>query len=113
MKPKVFVISICAALLCSSCAQNQTVSTAAGLPACVAAVTRDSNGNITDVVPGPNCVRSDVPRRNPEFVIGHGNAREPLKEVGSYITFGGGTTTCYGPPIPSPAMCVCTSPPCP
>jgi len=31
----------------------------------------------------------------------------------SGITFGDGTTTCYGPPVPSPARCVCTKKPCP
>ena len=31
----------------------------------------------------------------------------------SGITFGNGTTTCYGPPVPSKPWCVCTKAPCP
>jgi hypothetical protein len=31
----------------------------------------------------------------------------------SGITFGNGTTTCYGPPVPSTPWCVCTKAPCP
>ena len=31
----------------------------------------------------------------------------------SGITFGNGTTTCYGPPVPSKPWCVCTQAPCP
>lgn len=37
---------------------------------------------------------------------------KPILYVDS-ITFGSGTTTCYGPPNPSPAMCICTAQPCP
>jgi len=37
---------------------------------------------------------------------------KPVLYVDS-VTFGSGTTTCYGPPNPSPAMCICTEQPCP
>lgn len=36
-----------------------------------------------------------------------------LKNNENSVTFGDGTTTCYGPPIPNPPMCVCTRTPCP
>jgi hypothetical protein len=39
--------------------------------------------------------------------------KEPLLHNSDSITFGKGTTTCYGPPFPDPAMCVCTEEPCP
>ncbi len=38
---------------------------------------------------------------------------KPLTYNSGSITFGDGTTTCYGPPIPSPPRCVCTAKPCP
>jgi hypothetical protein len=38
---------------------------------------------------------------------------QPLQNNAESITFGTGTTTCYGPPIPSPPRCVCTALPCP
>jgi hypothetical protein len=37
---------------------------------------------------------------------------KPVLYVDS-VTFGSGTTTCYGPPNPAPAMCICTAQPCP
>jgi hypothetical protein len=45
-------------------------------------------------------------------IIVNGN---PLKNnTGPHgITFGNGTSTCYGPSIPSPAKCICTKSPCP
>lgn len=116
MKLKLILLAVFAAILCNSCGvTSPTERAGAGLLArpCVASVVHDGTGNVTDVVPAAGCVRSDEPRRNPSFVIGHGNVREPIKEVGSYIVFGDGTTTCYGPPIPSPARCVCTATPCP
>jgi hypothetical protein len=38
---------------------------------------------------------------------------QPLQDNPSSITFGTGTTTCYGPPNPNPPRCVCTRQPCP
>jgi hypothetical protein len=38
---------------------------------------------------------------------------QPVQYLEGSITFGTGTTTCYGPPIPTPAYCVCTEQPCP
>jgi len=114
MKAKELFLSICATILCCSCAapaaKNEPQMTAAGLPACVAAVVRDSNGKVTDVVPAAGC---HTGLGQGLFVVGPQNRREPIREVNEYITFGSGTTTCYGPPIPSPPRCVCTALPCP
>jgi hypothetical protein len=52
-----------------------------------------------------NCLVEDA--KDKLFVNG-----QPLQHAES-ITFGTGTTTCYGPPIPSPPRCVCTRRPCP
>jgi hypothetical protein len=113
MKPKVFLLTICATILCCSCAipeaKNEPQITAAGLPRCVANVIRDSSGKVTDVVPASGCHSGN----GPLFVVGPSNRREPLRVNSEYITFGDGTTTCYGPPIPNPPRCVCTAQPCP
>jgi hypothetical protein len=88
--------------------------TATTLPTCVAAVIRDSSGKVTDVVPAAGCHKGGGPGSNVVlFVIGPQNKREPLQENSGSITFGTGTTTCYGPPIPSPPRCVCKALPCP
>jgi hypothetical protein len=49
---------------------------------------------------------------NPNSVLVNG---APLRNnTGrSGITFGNGTSTCYGPPVPSTPWCVCTTAPCP
>jgi hypothetical protein len=114
MKP--FLLGICAATLCCSCAtKNEPGVTATMLPTCVASVVRDSStGKVTDVIPAAGCHSGGGPGSNLVlFVVGPGNARERLRENSEYITFGGGTTTCYGPPSPSPPRCVCTATPCP
>jgi hypothetical protein len=38
---------------------------------------------------------------------------KPLLYLNGSVTFGTGTSTCYGPPIPNPPFCVCTAQPCP
>lgn len=93
---------------------------------CIAHLVFDKKGIVIDVttsnapgyVPGPdetNCtVASPVATpSNPNADIIVNGA--PLKNnTGAHgITFGTGTTTCYGPSIPSPAKCVCTKTPCP
>jgi hypothetical protein len=93
---------------------------------CIAHLIFDKKGNVIDVtaadapgyVPGvgetPCTVGSPVatPSNPNADIIVNGN---PLKNnTGAHgITFGNGTTTCYGPSIPSPAKCVCTRSPCP
>jgi hypothetical protein len=87
--------------------QSQTALVAGGK--CVAHLTFDSAGNIADVAADPPCV-SGSPASG-VLVIGD----EPLRNnTGPHgITFGNGTTTCYGPPIPSIPKCICTKSPCP
>jgi hypothetical protein len=90
---------------------------------CNADLVFDKHGNLIDIlsvspangyVPDPNdptqtpCTIKTV--TDPIMVNG-----VPLKNnTGPHgITFGTGTSTCYGPSIPSPAKCVCTRTPCP
>jgi len=86
---------------------------------CIAHLIFDKKGLIIDVdtenapgyVPGvgeTNCTAVSVTGD----IIVNGN---PLKNnTGPHgITFGNGTSTCYGPSIPSPAKCICTKAPCP
>lgn len=118
MKLKVFLLSICATILCCSCATPEAKRATAvpppRLPTCVAAVIRDSNGKVTDVVPAAGCHRGGGPDSNVAlFIVGPQNRREPVREINEYVTFGNGTTTCYGPPVPNPPRCVCTELPCP
>jgi hypothetical protein len=96
---------------------NQDATVADGK--CIAHLVFDKKGNVIDVTatnaPGyvpsgdeTNCTAVSVT----DDIIVNGN---PLKNnTGPHgITFGNGTSTCYGPSIPSPAKCVCTKSPCP
>ena len=73
----------------------------------------DDSGNLADITlaEGSTCVlaRPD-PILNPILLGG-----QPLRNNTSRngITFGNGTTTCYGPPTPKTPWCVCTALPCP
>ena len=98
---------------------------------CIAHLIFDKKGNVIDVtasnapgyVPGPGevaCTAQSpvVTATNPNgdiFVQDTNGNPFPLKNnTGPHgFTFGNGTTTCYGPSIPSPAKCVCTKLPCP
>ncbi len=73
---------------------------------CVARLIYDGNGKLVDVTTDPPCVTYS----GPVSVNG-----QPLQNNSGAngITFGNGTTTCYGPPVPSPARCICTRAPCP
>jgi len=92
--------------------QNQTVVVAGGK--CLAHLTFDGNGNVDitadPLVPGLPCEVGSPSDENPLLING-----EPLRNNTSPngITFGNGTTTCYGPPIPTVPKCICTKSPCP
>jgi hypothetical protein len=90
---------------------------------CVASLTFDKHGNVIDVsgvvnangyVPDPNdpSQTNCTVKTMTDPIMVNGN---PLKNnTGPHgITFGTGTSTCYGPSIPSPAKCICTALPCP
>jgi hypothetical protein len=121
MKPKVLFYFVVAALLCGSCAAPATKSdpqrAALGLGKCVAEVKKDDQGKVIDVIPADGCVKGGGPGSKVQLSVvvtpGNPNRRQPVQAVNEWITFGEGTTTCYGPPIPSPPMCVCTAAPCP
>jgi hypothetical protein len=63
------------------------------------------NSQLFEVKTQPPCVAA---KANDLKVNG-----QPVLFLPGSITFGKGTTTCYGPPIPTPAYCVCTAQPCP
>jgi len=94
--------------------QAQTAVVAGGK--CIAHFIFDPNGNLMDVTadsiaPGViDCHVGSPTDANPLLVNGF-----PLRNNTSPngITFGNGTTTCYGPPIPSVPRCICTRSPCP
>jgi hypothetical protein len=65
----------------------------------------DSAGNLADVRPlTEDCIRF----QGPVTVQG-----QPLQDNTESITIGTGTSTCWGPPRPTPAVCICTRAPCP
>lgn len=93
---------------------------------CIAHLIFDKKGNVIDVTadnaPGYVPTGDEVPCTVGSPVVTPTNPNgdifvngAPLKNnTGPHgITFGTGTTTCYGPSIPSPAKCVCTKTPCP
>lgn len=75
---------------------------------CTAIVTYNNKGDITDVT-SPDC---NVGQQKLFITADKVNFYELIGSSES-LTFGSGTTTCYGPPIPSPPKCVCTALPCP
>lgn len=87
---------------------SQTVNVAGGK--CVAILHYDAAGILIDVTTDtPGCLAGE-PASGVVLVNG-----EPLRNNSSPlgITFGNGTTTCYGPPVPSIPKCICTRAPCP
>ena len=73
---------------------------------CIAKLTY-KNGEITEVnTDTQGCFVGEA--KSPLMVNG-----QPLQNNAESITFGTGTTTCYGPPYPSPPRCICTAQPCP
>ena len=73
---------------------------------CRAKLTYDGDGKLINVDTDPPCFSG-------EAIRGLSVNGEPLVENTGSITFGTGTTRCYGPPIPSPPKCICTKTPCP
>src|SRR5438094_10613545 len=106
MKPKVALLAVFAAILSHSCGVPMQQTELVAGKKCVAKIIRDGSGPIIDVDTDPPCVKGS----GNLFVVGSQSRREPLLEnTGPHgITFGNGTTTCYGPPIPNPPRCVCT-----
>jgi hypothetical protein len=75
---------------------------------CTAVVTYNNKGEI-DNVSSPDC---EVGQKI-LYITSDKRTFYELKHSSESITFGGATTTCYGPPYPSPPRCVCTAQPCP
>jgi hypothetical protein len=95
--------------------ETQTTLVAGGK--CIAHLIFDVDGNLSDITAEP----ADPNDKTSECVVGsplNGALMigdKPLRNNTSPhgITFGDGTTTCYGPPIPSVPKCICTRAPCP
>lgn len=90
--------------------QAQTALVAGGK--CLVNLVFDGSGNVVDVNPvsGSTCIKYEGP-----VTVTIGTNTGPLKNNTSPhgLTFGNGTTTCYGPPRPSIPKCICTAAPCP
>jgi hypothetical protein len=89
--------------------QPQIQTTLAAGGKCVVNFSYDATGQISNITTSsPGCFVG----QGPVFL---GDSGEELKNNTNPhgITFGNNTTTCYGPPSPSPARCVCTATPCP
>jgi hypothetical protein len=116
MKWGLVLLALCAALSCVSCsavrcADSQTVRVANG--GCVVKLTHNDFGQVIDADTEAPCLKAKVDDKNElgdkSLEVNH----KPLVGNTGSITFGTGTTTCYGPPIPSPPVCICTKKPCP
>jgi hypothetical protein len=88
--------------------QSQIVTVAGGH--CVAQLHFDASGILFDVTTDtPGCLEGQ-----PTGGVLIVNGEELRNNTGPHgITFGNGTTTCYGPPVPSVPKCICTRAPCP
>ncbi len=86
---------------------SQTALVAGGK--CEVNLTFDTAGNVIDVNPaaGSSCIKYEGPVN---VNVNGGPLRNNTGPHG--ITFGNGTTTCYGPPVPSVPKCICTAAPC-
>ena len=123
MKSRIALFVLFAAFTSSSCSQTISVSSEGGAVSpfqtipltrtalvaggkCIAKLTY-KNGKLSEVdTDTQGCFVGEA--KSPLMVNG-----QPLQDNSDSITFGNGTTTCYGPPIPSPPRCVCTRMPCP
>jgi hypothetical protein len=88
---------------------------------CLATLLLDGAGNVADIPvatpisPFLGPCELGSPTSGEIIIKGPDDVPQPLKNnSGPHgITFGTGTTTCYGPPRPSIPKCVCTATPCP
>ena len=71
----------------------------------------DSKGNLASITVAPDSTCVVGQPAGGELILNG----VPLKNNDGHngITFGNGTTTCYGPPTPKTPLCVCTALPCP
>lgn len=86
--------------------QEQLVTVAGG--ECVAHLFFNPSGKLVDVTTDPPCFAGSAVAG---LFIGLEEVRNNTGPHG--LSFGNNTTTCYGPPSPSPPRCVCTKTPCP
>ncbi|MGH8512190.1 MAG: hypothetical protein ACREU8_12645 [Gammaproteobacteria bacterium] len=86
--------------------RTQDVTVAGGQ--CIAHLFFDASGKLVDVTTDPPCFEGSA---DGGLFIGPDEVHNNTGPHG--ISFGGNTSTCYGPPSPSPPRCVCTKAPCP
>jgi hypothetical protein len=126
MKPTLVLVAMVAAILTfSSCyyIRNSSVIPAIGKPKGYEAMPVPISR--TELVAGGKCVARLTYNKEGELTkvetdtkgcyVGQGSVlvnKEPLLHNSDSITFGKGTTTCYGP-YPDPPWCICTAEPCP
>jgi len=81
---------------------------------CLADLIYDEMGVLVDVQVAQENTNSSCRAGSPSSGVVLVNG-EPLRNNSGPlgITFGNGTTTCYGPPVPSIPRCICTAAPCP
>src|ERR1700675_2004201 len=123
MKPKLMLLAMFAAILSFSCVSNSRgVPVENKEPGVPGNLFRPITRTRTALVAGGRCLAKltynnsgdlvSVETDTPGCFVGQGpllvNGKE-LQDNSDSITFGTGTTTCYGPPIPSPPRCVCTA----
>lgn len=89
--------------------QEQLATVAGGK--CIAQLHFDDKGKLIDVTTDTEGCFEGSPPLVEGLKIGGEKIRNNTGPHG--ITFGDNTTTCYGPPVPSPARCICTKFPCP
>jgi hypothetical protein len=114
MKGGLVLLAMCVALPGLSCrafAESATAPAAGGK--CVVKLTHNDVGQVIDVNTEGACLKAKVDDNNTLGAKGLEVNGQPLVGNTGSITFGTGTTICYGPPIPSPPVCICTKKPCP
>jgi hypothetical protein len=93
---------------------SKTANVVAAGGKCSVQLNYDSNGKLVSlsnpVSTNPSDTSIQCQVANPNSVLVN---NELLRNNKESITFGNGTTTCYGPPVPSTPWCVCTKSPCP
>jgi len=92
--------------------QSQTVVLAGGK--CTGTLVFDAGGNVINIInptPVPPNTICNVGSPTGDLMVNDAPLKNNSGPHG--ITFGTGTTTCYGPPRPSVPLCVCTTVICP
>ncbi len=110
MKWGLAVLAVCVSVSLTACSvlrRGQCSVPPAAKGKCVAKAKCDSLGRVVDVDTEGPCVKGVANESNLSI------NGQPLTDNKCSITYGTATSTCYGPPIPNPPVCICTKSPCP